>query len=121
MSKELKNPLIQVSEKTIKNLLNLTAYELGLRIKKHGDKSFASNAEGRGIIDEERDELCEAIHSEINPNVVHEAIDVAVAALWLVATRIEKDHLPVCSCGHMHYCAESENCECPGIKEESAK
>ena len=115
--KEPKNPLVQVTEKTIKSMLNLTAYELGLRIQRHGDKSFASNAEGRGIIDEEHDELGDAIKSNNNQEVIREALDLAVGALWLVATRIEKDHIPVCTCGHMHACADSDNCECPGLKE----
>lgn len=118
MSKEAKNPLIQVSDKTIKLLINMTAYELGLRIKEHGDKSFASNQEGRGVIDEEHDELRDAVRSNNNTEVVEEAMDLAIAALWLVATRIEKDHMPVCTCGHRHFCATSEGCECPGIKEE---
>ena len=118
MSKEIKNPIIQVTDKTIKLLLNLTAYELGVRIKQHGDKSFASNHEGQGVIEEEHDELKDAIHANNNMEVVKESLDLAIGALWLVASRIEKDHIPVCTCGHLHVCANSENCECPGIKDE---
>lgn len=118
MAKEYKNPLIQVSDKTVRLLLNITAYELGVRIKKHGDKSFASNSEGWGIVDEEHDELRDAVRAENNHEIIKEALDLAVASLWLVATRIEKDGIPICTCGHMHRCENNDNCECPGMKEE---
>lgn len=118
MSKDIKNPLIQVSDKTIKLLLNLTAYELGVRIKKHGDKSYASNHEASGKVTEEYQEFLDAVKSDNNIEFVRESLDLAIGALWGVASRIEKDRIPVCTCGHMHVCANSENCECPGVKEE---
>jgi hypothetical protein len=112
--KEPKNPMPTVQGQTIKSLLNLTACGLGIRIKKHSDRAFASNHEGLGVIVEEYDELIEAIRSNDNTKVLNEAIDLAVACLWLVASRIEKDQTPVCGCGHTHRCADAEGCECPG-------
>jgi NTP pyrophosphatase (non-canonical NTP hydrolase) len=53
---------------------------------KHGFQSYASNAEFRGVLDEEIDELREAIRSNDHARIEAEAMDCAVVLLHFLAT-----------------------------------
>jgi NTP pyrophosphatase (non-canonical NTP hydrolase) len=67
-------------------LLAELASALERRVSKHGDGAFVGPHEGLGVIVEEYDELLDAVRSNDRRRVRDEAMDVAVGALWLVAS-----------------------------------
>ncbi len=58
---------------------------LWIRLKEKGRGSFLSSHELRGVIDEEFNELCEALHLCHHDKIVHELKDLAVAAIFGLA------------------------------------
>ncbi len=59
---------------------------LASRIKKHGEGAFVGPHEGLAVVTEEFLELGEACRSNDRRRVREEALDVAIAAAWLVAS-----------------------------------
>lgn len=80
----------RVSAKSRAAIREQLAAALDRRCVKHGDGAFHGPHEGFGVIAEEIDELLEAIRSNDRRRVHDEAMDVAVAALWLVASTTER-------------------------------
>lgn len=66
--------------------------ELHSALAKHGSGSYSSSIEGLGAITEEYHELVAAIRGHSRDEIIKEASQVAVTALWLIAS-IEADEL----------------------------
>jgi phosphoribosyl-ATP pyrophosphohydrolase len=88
--KNFDNPRIKVVDETVEYTIRRVHGELLNRIKKKGDKSYASNHEALGIITEEFWELVQAIQSNKQKDIISEAFDVAIGCLWLIASEVEK-------------------------------
>lgn len=60
--------------------------ELRRQVKKKGDLSFCSSHEALGAIDEEHDELKNAIRANDREAIRKELRDIVVAATWALAS-----------------------------------
>ncbi len=56
------------------------------RLLQHGKKSFIGNHEIKGVLDEEVEELHEAVHANDDQQVMAELVDVSVSGLFGVAS-----------------------------------
>lgn len=56
------------------------------RLRQHGDASYAGPHEALGTIAEEYDEFLDAVRSNDAERVMEEAADIAVGALWTIAS-----------------------------------
>lgn len=90
MSPSANNPRVPISADVREMAWRLLLANLKKRLIQHGDASFAGKHEGLGTITEEYHELVEAVRSNDPNQVINEAIDVAVGALWTAATMLEK-------------------------------
>lgn len=108
---ERPHPVIPVRQETKKALLTYMVVALAERIEKHGDGTYASNHDGLGTIVEEYDEFLEAIRSNDDGEILKETTDLAVGALWMVATLIEKKKIVICpACGQAR--KSEDECGC---------
>jgi NTP pyrophosphatase (non-canonical NTP hydrolase) len=79
-----------VSEEVVQKTLKLFEAVLREKIKQKGDRSFNSPHEALGVLTEEYMELIQAVQSN-NPNLVREELlDVAVSAIWGVASQVDE-------------------------------
>jgi NTP pyrophosphatase (non-canonical NTP hydrolase) len=67
----------------IKEMYQASADGIHKRMNKHGNGAFVNAQEGLGVVAEEYHELIDAIRSNEIEAIRQEAMDVAVAALWL--------------------------------------
>jgi NTP pyrophosphatase (non-canonical NTP hydrolase) len=77
---------IEVQDAEIAAAFAILGKELQKRLGKHGKLSFIGPHEILGIIEEEMHELREAVRSNKNASVLSELMDVAVGALFGVAS-----------------------------------
>jgi len=89
---EIKTDRRQISTEVLAKTILLVDEVLKARMKQKGEHAFVSIHEILGIVDEEHDELKDAVR-ENNPGKVQaELIDIAVGAIWGIAS-IEEDVL----------------------------
>jgi len=81
---------IQVTRDHLNDAFDLLDGRLDSRIKRHGDMSHASVHESLGVIAEEYKELLDEIHANNVQGVADEGIDLALAAIYMVASLIAK-------------------------------
>ena len=65
---------------------------LEMRLEEKGYRTYASSHEISGIVDEEVNEMKEAVHDNDNEYLRKELIDIAVAAIWGIVS-IDSDGL----------------------------
>jgi len=83
----------QALEKTIKDAFSVFKSSLGTRRIDKGDHIFLSTHECLGVIQEEFDELKEAIHLNDKQKIQSELLDLLVATFWsLVSLRSKNMH-----------------------------
>jgi len=83
----------QAEPKNVVDVLSLIKSGLMSRRANKGDHIFLSTHECMGVIQEEWDELKEAIHLNDKHKIQSELIDLIVAALWsLVSLRSKNMH-----------------------------
>ena len=75
-------------DKVIEEIAN----KLESRMIEKGDQAFVSSHEVLGIVTEEFDELKDAVHSNVQPAVRRELMDIAVGAIFGIAC-IDEDTL----------------------------
>lgn len=66
--------------------------KLEIRLEEKGYRTYSSSHEISGVMDEEYDEMKEAIHNNDQQHLREELIDVAVAAIWSIVS-IDADAL----------------------------
>lgn len=76
----------RVTPRTRDEIADAVVAALGRRVAKHGDGAFVGPHEGLGVVTEEFHELVEACRSNDRRRVRDEAMDVAIGALWMVAS-----------------------------------
>jgi NTP pyrophosphatase (non-canonical NTP hydrolase) len=86
------NPRIPVEETVIEKTKEIVSNALLKRLKQHGYDSFSSIHEILGIMDEEHYELLMAVHKNDDLQVKEELVDIAVGALFGIATLIAKEN-----------------------------
>lgn len=79
-----------VTKEDINKSLILILIGLQKRLKQHGHAPLASIHEILGIMDEEHYELLMAVHQNDNDQVVEELVDIAVGALFGIASLKQK-------------------------------
>jgi len=77
-------------ELTAENV-NAAVLDLQLHLRdvenRKGPRAFVSSHEALGVLEDERSELVHEIQSKAGANAIrHELLDIAVAALWSVAS-----------------------------------
>lgn len=77
----------QIESEARERLLHALAQGLHERIQKHGAGAFVSAHEGLGAVVEEYDELVDAVRANDTEKIIGEAMDLAVAALWMLASQ----------------------------------
>lgn len=76
----------EIREEAVKRVMgNLTR-----RLVQHGDAAYAGSHEALGTITEEYFEFVGAVQSNDPVEIMKEASDIAVAAIWTVATMLAK-------------------------------
>jgi hypothetical protein len=88
--KVMNNGRVTVSEPNINYAVLLVKQGLENRLKQYGYDSFASIHEILGVMDEEHYELLVAVHQNDNEQVISELVDIAVGALFGIATLKQK-------------------------------
>lgn len=81
---------VEVSDSEIAGAFAIFGDALKRRLVQHGKFSFIGRHEILGIVEEEMHELVEAVRSEGDPRVNAELIDVAVGAIFGVASLMAK-------------------------------
>tara|TARA_R110000824_G_scaffold63333_5_gene166676 strand:+ start:441 stop:716 length:276 start_codon:yes stop_codon:yes gene_type:complete len=76
----------QIDDETVANIMKQFHNRLEMVLKKRGYGGFASRHEILGILDEEKLEFTEAVHSEGIGRVKSELLDIAVADIWGAAS-----------------------------------
>lgn len=66
--------------------------QLEIRLEEKGCHTFTSSHEVSGLMDEEFDEMKEAVHRNDNEHLRKELVDIAVAAIWGIVS-IDEDGL----------------------------
>jgi hypothetical protein len=75
-----------ILDEQVFKVIELLVQNIGQKIEKHGRGAYVSRHESFGIIAEEKHELMLALHSNDLSQFAQEAIDVAVACIWSVAS-----------------------------------
>lgn len=83
------NCRIPVEEDSVERANALILSGLDKRLRQHGYGSFASIHEILGIMDEEHYELLMAVHQNDTDQVLAELVDIAVGALFGIASIIQ--------------------------------
>jgi len=73
-----------VTPKAIKETLDQFTDFLDKKIREKGDVAFASSHETLGVIEEEVDELKDAVRANVGRD--HELLDIMVSAFWGLAS-----------------------------------
>ncbi len=60
--------------------------QLEIRLEEKGYRTYSSSHEISGIMDEEMDEMKEAIHFNDNQQLRKELVDIAVGAIWSIVS-----------------------------------
>lgn len=81
----------EISDESILKAIEFLTRELARRMEQHGRGAFASAHESLGDLTEEYYELIGAIQSNDVVKIGEETADVAVSALWALATSIQKE------------------------------
>lgn len=81
----------QVSDEILLQTIEALTVNLGRKIEKHGRGAYSGNHETLGIIAEEYHELVEAVRQNDPVDVASELMDVAVGAIFGVASMMEKE------------------------------
>jgi NTP pyrophosphatase (non-canonical NTP hydrolase) len=81
----------EVSDQILLAALDAMTVRVGQKIEKHGRGAYISNHETLGIVAEEYHELIDAVHQNDPVDVANELMDIAVAALFGVASMMEKE------------------------------
>jgi len=82
---------IQVSDATLLKTIEALMVKIGNKIEEKGRGVYASNHEGLGIVTEEYKELIDAVQSNDPVDVADENFDVAVGAIWMIASLMEQE------------------------------
>lgn len=77
-----------MTDQDVLTALELLTHHIGKRLQKHGYGAFASNHEAYGILEEERDELLDALRSNDENNIASEFLDVGVTTVIAIASKI---------------------------------
>lgn len=80
---------LKVSGKTTCLALQHVRLKLARQLLKKGNDALASPCEGLGVVTEEYYELITAVHGNKGSEYVAELLDVAVAAIWALASYYE--------------------------------
>jgi hypothetical protein len=81
----------QVTDETLTAALEQVVHSVGERLKLKGHGAFVSHHEGLGIVTEEYHELVEAVRGNDPVDVANEAMDVAVGAIFIVASLLQQE------------------------------
>lgn len=81
----------QVSDENLNKALEEMVRAVGKRLEDKGRGAFVSHHEGLGIITEEYTELVLAVQQNDPVDVASEAMDVAVGAVFLLASMFQKE------------------------------
>jgi NTP pyrophosphatase (non-canonical NTP hydrolase) len=81
----------EVSDEILLKAIEALTVNLGRKIEKHGRGAYVGNHETLGIVAEEYHELVEAVRQNDPVDVANELMDVAVGALFGVASMMEKE------------------------------
>jgi hypothetical protein len=82
---------VMVDTRTQVHVLTQVAHQLGVRIAQHGPESFIGPHETLGILWEEFAELCDAVRANDRQQVRAELMDIAVAAVFGIASQDDQD------------------------------
>ncbi len=80
-----------VSQESLLKAMETVAERMGLKLEKHGNGAYVSHHEMLGIITEEYLELSTAIHDNDVIEVGNELHDIAVSAIFSIASLYEKE------------------------------
>lgn len=80
----------QITDKHIEEVIGLLRAHLYLKIERKGRGALVSAHELWGILEEEVDELKDAIHDNNDYAIESESYDVMISALWGLASEIVK-------------------------------
>jgi NTP pyrophosphatase (non-canonical NTP hydrolase) len=86
----MRHERLTVDTVTQVNVLTQVGHQLGVRIAKHGPESFIGPHETLGILWEEFAELCDAVRANDTRQVRAELMDIAVAAVFGMASQDEQ-------------------------------
>lgn len=82
----------EVDVKTLLGVYEAVTNKMGIRIKEKGQGAFSGPHEIYGVLAEEVNELLDAIHENDKEQVVNELYDVAVTALFGIASIYEVEN-----------------------------
>jgi NTP pyrophosphatase (non-canonical NTP hydrolase) len=83
-------PFLLVSKNTATKAFEICREKLQRRLEKYGNRAYYSPHETFGILYEEVNEVLDAVQENNNDWIIEELLDVAVAALWGVASIQER-------------------------------
>lgn len=81
----------QISEEVLLKTLEEVTKNVGTKIQRKGRGVYVSHHEALGIITEEYKELIDAVQSNNPVEVASEMMDVAVGAIWGLASMLQKE------------------------------
>jgi len=76
--------MTKASKKQINTIIDKTGKALITRLKRKGTKFFTTRHDGLGQITDEYNELIFAVQKNKKKRIKEEAMDVAIAAMWMV-------------------------------------
>lgn len=82
---------IEISDEQVAKAMQIVQEGLDIRFKRHGQFSHFSKHESHGIIVEECREMEDAVRSKNHQEYWDEVLDVVVACIWGIASRIARD------------------------------
>lgn len=82
----------QISTEVLAKTILLIDEVLKARMKEKGEHAFISIHEILGVVNEEHDELIDAVRDNNHAQVESELIDIAIGAIWGIAS-IEEEAL----------------------------
>jgi len=82
---------IEISDAQVAKAMQIVQEGLDVRFKRHGQFSHFSKHESHGIIVEECREMEDAVRSKNHQEYWDEVLDVVVACIWGIASRIARD------------------------------
>ena len=81
----------EISDKVLLNTIEALTVKIGQRIEQHGRGAYVSHHEMLGIVTEEYKELIDAVQSNDPVDVGNELMDVAVSAIYSIASMFQKE------------------------------
>lgn len=79
-------PRVPITAEQLQEVVGKVMHEIAKQAECEGDHSFGSSHESLGILSEEMWELTEAVTSNDRDDVRAELRDIAVAAIWALAS-----------------------------------